>query len=95
MMMFRLLLLLCHAMVTIGFISICSSVNYDHHHLTLSGDDDQACDEDTIITLPLDISCDVRSTARDLWGRGTLTEVLPLAKLEARSQEIAQIIANK
>eukprot|EP00985_Skeletonema_marinoi_P022470 scaffold14356_cov194-Skeletonema_marinoi.AAC.15 len=67
-MMFRLLLLLCHAMVTVGFISICLSVNYDHHHLSLSGDDDQACDEDTIITLPLDISCDVRLVAEDLWG---------------------------
>ena len=34
-------------------------------------------------------------TAQDLWGRGALTEVLPLEKLEARSQEIAQIIASK
>jgi|TARA_B100001094_G_C17856487_1_gene635259 enoyl-CoA hydratase len=33
--------------------------------------------------------------AQDLWGRGTLTEVLPLSKLEERSQEIAQIIASK
>ena len=33
--------------------------------------------------------------AQDLWGRGTLTEVLPLSKLEERAQEIAQIIANK
>lgn len=34
-------------------------------------------------------------TAQDLWGRGALTEVLPLSKLEERSQEIAQIIASK
>ena len=34
-------------------------------------------------------------TAQDLWGRGALTEVLPLSKLEERAQEIAQIIASK
>jgi|TARA_B110000008_G_C16474143_1_gene365380 enoyl-CoA hydratase/carnithine racemase len=34
-------------------------------------------------------------TAQDLWGRGALTEVLPLSKLEERAQEIAQIIARK
>ena len=34
-------------------------------------------------------------TARDLWGRGALTEVLPLENLDARAQEIAQTIASK
>ena len=34
-------------------------------------------------------------TARDLWARGALTEVLPLENLDARAQEIAQTIASK
>ena len=34
-------------------------------------------------------------TARDLWIRGALTEVLPISDLEARSQDIARTIAEK
>jgi TPR repeat protein len=71
--MIRLLVIFCNAVATIGFISIHSFVNYGRHHYfsplyTSSGDDGPACDEDTIITLPPDISCDVRSAAQDLWG---------------------------
>ena len=34
-------------------------------------------------------------TARDLWVRGALTEVLPIADLDTRAREIAQTIASK
>ena len=34
-------------------------------------------------------------TARDLWIRGALTEVLPIADLDARAQGIARTIASK
>jgi len=34
-------------------------------------------------------------TARELWDRGALTEVLPLSDLDDRAQELARIIASK
>ena len=92
-MFFELLLLIfCNAIVANGFIiSIHSSIRCSSNYRSLasrSGGDGQACKDDTITTLPPDISCDVRSIAEDLWGNPEALESVMMTRSESRSDII-------
>jgi hypothetical protein len=84
-----LLIIFCNTIVTNGFISIhYSFIRYSNHRsfTSRSGGDGQA---DTITLPPPDISSDVRSIAKDLWGDPeSLGSVLLMSRSECNSDII-------
>ena len=83
-----ILIIFCNTIVTNGFIISIhySFIRYSNHRsfTSRSGGDGQA---DTI-TLPPDISCDVRSIAKDLWGDPESLGSILMSKRECKSDII-------
>ena len=91
-MFFELLLLIIYAIVTNGFISIHSSIRCSSSNCrsstSRSGGDGKACEDNNIITLPPDISCDVCSIAEELWDDSESLGSVLMSRSECNSDII-------